>query len=89
MGRKLKTQTPPKMLEFAGYTMLQRDGCIEIWDYYADVLVEKKPSWKEAFDWSDQNRTIPAVPERPWPSGYPDGERPEGYVPRSFPPSSK
>jgi hypothetical protein len=82
VGRKKKKLTPSKTLEFGGYAMLQRNGCIEIWDYYIDVLVEMKATWREAFEWSDQNRTIPPLPERPWPSGYPDGERPEPYVPR-------
>jgi hypothetical protein len=83
-----------RTFDSSGYTVLERrPGELEIWCYWTDRLVHRiygphpwlehiKSNWWGASEWCsahDQLNLDGQVPERPWPSGYPDGERPKAW----------
>lgn len=70
-----------EIMHVGGYTLLKRhvSDKVEIWDYWSDRLIHVVTTWREAVDWAFAHSQIPRVPERCWPSEYPDGERPKSF----------
>lgn len=56
--------------DISGWTLLSRNGRIEVWHYYSDRHAGSFSSWSEACDWAMANSTIPRLPKKCWPSGY-------------------